>query len=165
MSEKSLYYYRTWFVVFMLILFFPAGFVLMWKGNKFGKVSRIVISVIGLSMLYPFVLRMKQLISPQKIYWKQTKWLMKRGIFGKSMEFRCQSTIGPVCRRAEVVTMSYVAVATLILVIIMVLSRVAIMRKKGIEAMKFGEMDKRDYFVIPFVLLYFYIILSTVIDL
>lgn len=90
---------------------------------------------------------------------------MKREIFGKSMEFRCHSTIGPVCRRSEVLIMSYVAVATLILVIIMVLSRVAIMRKKGIEAMKFGEMDKRDYFVIPFVLLYFYIILSTVIDL
>lgn len=67
MSEKSPYYYRTWFVVFMLILFFPVGFVLMWKGNKFGKVSRIVISVIGLSTLYPFVLRMKQLISSQKI--------------------------------------------------------------------------------------------------
>src|SRR5699024_11953118 len=88
---------------------------------------------------------------------------MKREIFGKSMEFRCHSTIGPVCRRSEMVIMSYVAVATLILVIIMVLSRVAIMRKKGIEAMEFGEMDKRDYFVIPFVLLFFSRILSDVI--
>ena len=63
MTKDFPYYYRTWFVVFMLILFFPAGLVLMWKGNKFGQMSRIIISVIGLSTLYPFVLRMKKLVS------------------------------------------------------------------------------------------------------
>ncbi|WP_077326391.1 methyltransferase family protein [Virgibacillus siamensis] len=61
--------------------------------------------------------------------------------------------------------MGYFAITTLILVIIMVLSRVAILRVKGIEAMKFGEMDKKDYIAIPFVLLYFYIVLTSVIDL
>ena len=63
MTKDFPYYYRTWFVVFMLILFFPAGLILMWKGNKFGQTSRIIISVIGLSTLYPFVLRMKKQIS------------------------------------------------------------------------------------------------------
>lgn len=61
--------------------------------------------------------------------------------------------------------MGYFAITTLILVIIMVLSRVAILRNKGIEAMKFGDMDKKDYIAIPFVLLYFYIILTSVIDI
>ncbi|MGE7546450.1 isoprenylcysteine carboxylmethyltransferase family protein [Sporosarcina sp. FSL K6-3508] len=61
--------------------------------------------------------------------------------------------------------MGYFAITTLILVIIMVLARVAILRKKGIEAMKFGELDKKDYIVIPFVLLYFYIIVTSVLDL
>jgi len=63
MTKDFPYYYKTWFVVFMLILFFPAGLVLMWKCNKFGQMSRIIISVIGLSTLYPFVLRMKKLVS------------------------------------------------------------------------------------------------------
>lgn len=61
--------------------------------------------------------------------------------------------------------MGYFAITTLVLVIIMVLSRVAILRNKGIEAMKFGDMDKKDYIAIPFVLLYFYIILTSVIDI
>ncbi|GAB4074650.1 hypothetical protein GCM10028778_21530 [Barrientosiimonas marina] len=64
MPEKYPYYYRTWFVVFMLILFFPAGFILMWKGNKFGKMGRIMISAFGLLTLYPPVRRIKKQISP-----------------------------------------------------------------------------------------------------
>lgn len=67
MPKKTAYYYRTWFVVFMLFLFFPVGFVLMWKGKKFGQTSRVIISAIGLSLLYPFVARIKKLISPQKL--------------------------------------------------------------------------------------------------
>lgn len=63
MSENYPYYYRTWFVVFMLILFFPAGLILMWKGNKFGETGRIIISAFGLSLLYPFILRIKKQIS------------------------------------------------------------------------------------------------------
>lgn len=60
MSDTSPYYYRTWFVVFMLVLFFPAGFILMWKGSTFGKTSRIIISAIGISLLYPFVRKVKK---------------------------------------------------------------------------------------------------------
>lgn len=56
----------------------------------------------------------------------------------------------------------YFAITTLVLVIAMVLSRVIIMRKKGIKAMKFGDKDKRDYIIIPFFLLFFYLILSSV---
>lgn len=62
-------------------------------------------------------------------------------------------------------TIGYFAIMTLILVILMVLSRVGILRRKGIEAMKFGDMDKKDYIAIPFVLLYFYIILTSVVEL
>jgi len=67
MPDNYPYYYRTWFVVFMLILFFPVGFILMWKGNKFRKTGRIVISAFGLLSLYPFLLRIKKLTSSQKI--------------------------------------------------------------------------------------------------
>lgn len=64
-------YYRTWFVVCMLLLFFPAGLVLMWKGNKFGYVSRILISAIGLATLYPFVQTIKKQKSLQETEEKQ----------------------------------------------------------------------------------------------
>ncbi len=39
----------------------------MWKGNKFGNTSRIIISVLGLLPLYPFVLKIKKQIPAQKI--------------------------------------------------------------------------------------------------
>lgn len=71
MSEHYPYYYRTWFVIFMLILFFPAGLILMWKGNKFGKASRIIISAIGLSLLYPFIRNMNKQISSQEKEWNK----------------------------------------------------------------------------------------------
>lgn len=66
MTDNHPYYYRTWFVVFMLILFFPAGCILMWKGNKFGGALRVIISAIGLSLLYPFVQKTRKQISSQK---------------------------------------------------------------------------------------------------
>lgn len=56
----------------------------------------------------------------------------------------------------------YIAITTLAIAIIMVVSRLIIMRRKGIQAMKFGEMDKRDYLIPPFALLFFYVILSSV---
>lgn len=66
MSKSNPYYYRTWFVVCMLLLFFPAGLVLMWRGNKFGYISRMLISTIGLATLYPFVQTIKKQISLQE---------------------------------------------------------------------------------------------------
>src|SRR5699024_3306994 len=72
MPKKTAYYYRTWFVVFMLFLFFPVGFVLMWKGKKFGQTSRVIISAIGLSLLYPFVARIKKMIKTKLMIRKVT---------------------------------------------------------------------------------------------
>lgn len=63
MSENYPYYYRTWFVVFMLVLFFPIGCILMWKGNKFKRVSRIIVTIIGLLPLIPSAQRVKKQIS------------------------------------------------------------------------------------------------------
>ncbi len=59
----------------------------------------------------------------------------------------------------------YFAIATLILLIIMVLFRVFQLRKMGIKAMKFGQMDKKDFLIIPFALLFFYIVFSSVLNL
>jgi protein-S-isoprenylcysteine O-methyltransferase Ste14 len=42
----------------------------------------------------------------------------------------------------------------------MVLTRVFIMRRKGVEAMHFGKIDKTDYVIPPFALFYFYLIFA-----
>ena len=59
----------------------------------------------------------------------------------------------------------YFAIATLTLMILMVLIRVFLLRKMGIQAMKFGDTDKRDFLIIPFVLLFFYLVLPSALHL
>jgi protein-S-isoprenylcysteine O-methyltransferase Ste14 len=55
---------------------------------------------------------------------------------------------------------AYFAVATIVLLIIIVISRVWMMQHQGIKTMKFGEIDKRDFLIPPFALFYFYLIFS-----
>lgn len=52
----------------------------------------------------------------------------------------------------------YIPAATLLLFVILVLLRTFQLKKLGIKAFHFGEMDKKDYFILPFVLLLFYIV-------
>ncbi|WP_214783255.1 hypothetical protein [Exiguobacterium sp. S3] len=40
------FYQKTWFVVLMLLLFFPVGLFLMWRYQKFNQIARIIITVI-----------------------------------------------------------------------------------------------------------------------
>jgi protein-S-isoprenylcysteine O-methyltransferase Ste14 len=54
----------------------------------------------------------------------------------------------------------YFAVLTVLLMMGMVLTRVLIMKRKGVEAMHFGKIDKTDYFIPPFALFYFYLIFA-----
>ncbi|HET7587351.1 MAG TPA: isoprenylcysteine carboxylmethyltransferase family protein [Gammaproteobacteria bacterium] len=56
----------------------------------------------------------------------------------------------------------YFAVLTLVMMLGMVLARVAMMKRKGIKAMKFGELDKKDFLIPPFALFYFYLVFSAV---
>jgi protein-S-isoprenylcysteine O-methyltransferase Ste14 len=41
-----------------------------------------------------------------------------------------------------------------------VLTRVFLLKKSGIQAMKFGNIDKTDFLIVPFVIFYFYIVLA-----
>lgn len=54
-----------------------------------------------------------------------------------------------------------IALATLFLLIILVLSRAFQLKKLGIKAIQFGEMDKKDFFIPPFALLLFYIVFAS----
>jgi|LFRM01.2.fsa_nt_gb protein-S-isoprenylcysteine O-methyltransferase Ste14 len=55
----------------------------------------------------------------------------------------------------------YLAVLTLALLVILVVSRIILMGKLGIKAMRFGEMDKKDFLIPPFALIYFYLVFAS----
>jgi protein-S-isoprenylcysteine O-methyltransferase Ste14 len=52
----------------------------------------------------------------------------------------------------------YLAVLTMALLLGIVLVRVLFMKRHGIRAMYFGNLDKKDFLIPPFALFYFYII-------
>jgi protein-S-isoprenylcysteine O-methyltransferase Ste14 len=54
----------------------------------------------------------------------------------------------------------YFALLTTILMLGMVLIRVLLMRRQGIEAMQFGKIDKTDFVIPPFALFYFYTVFA-----
>jgi len=54
----------------------------------------------------------------------------------------------------------YFAVLIIVLMLGMVLTRVLLMKRKGIEAMNFGKIDKTDFLIPPFALFYFYLVFA-----
>jgi len=54
----------------------------------------------------------------------------------------------------------YIAVLTLVLMLGLVLTRTVMLRRRGVQAMKFGELDKTDFFIPPFALFYFYLVFA-----
>ena len=55
---------------------------------------------------------------------------------------------------------SYFAVLSVILLLSMVLTHAFIMRRRGIKAVNFGEIDKRDFLILPFAGFYFYLVFA-----
>lgn len=58
----------------------------------------------------------------------------------------------------------YLGALTLVLMIGIVLTRVLLLRRQGIRAMKFGQIDKTDFFIPPFALFYFYVVFAAAFD-
>ncbi len=54
----------------------------------------------------------------------------------------------------------YFAAVTLVLVVGLVLSRVFMLRRRGVRAMRFGQLDKRDFLIPPFAVFYFYLVFA-----
>lgn len=59
----------------------------------------------------------------------------------------------------------YFAALTIVLMLGMVLTRVLMLRRRGIEAMKFGKIDKTDFLIPPFALFYFYLVFANTFNL
>ncbi|BAH05567.1 hypothetical protein CKR_0516 [Clostridium kluyveri NBRC 12016] len=68
-------------------------------------------------------------------------------------------------QKGAIIMQGYFAVITIILLVIMILCRVFLLRKMGIKAIKFGEIDKKDFIIIPFVLVFFYLVFTSALNL
>ena len=59
----------------------------------------------------------------------------------------------------------YFAALTIILMLGMVLTRVLMMRRRGIQAMNFGKIDRTDFLIPPSALFYFYTVFANTFNL
>jgi protein-S-isoprenylcysteine O-methyltransferase Ste14 len=59
----------------------------------------------------------------------------------------------------------YFGALTIVLLLGLVGSRVLLMRSKGIEAMNFGKIDKKDFLIPPFAFFYFYLVFAAAFNL
>jgi protein-S-isoprenylcysteine O-methyltransferase Ste14 len=59
----------------------------------------------------------------------------------------------------------YFGALTIVLLLGMVWGRVLLMRKAGIKATKFGEIDKKDFFIPPFAFFYFCLVFARAFNL
>ena len=59
----------------------------------------------------------------------------------------------------------YFAALTIVLLLGMVLTRVVMMKRRGIKAMHFGDLDKKDFLIPPFALFYFYVVFAAAFNL
>src|SRR5262245_33544913 len=54
----------------------------------------------------------------------------------------------------------YVAALTIVLMLGMILTRVCMLKRKGVAAIHFGTIDKTDFIIPPFALFYFYLVFA-----
>jgi protein-S-isoprenylcysteine O-methyltransferase Ste14 len=54
----------------------------------------------------------------------------------------------------------YFGALTIVLLLGIVMTRVFFLKKQGIRAVKFGDIDRTDFLIIPFVFFYFYLVFA-----
>jgi protein-S-isoprenylcysteine O-methyltransferase Ste14 len=55
---------------------------------------------------------------------------------------------------------SYLGALAIVVLLALVLTRVGLLRARGVTAMRFGQLDKTDFLIPPFAFLYFYVIFA-----
>ena len=58
----------------------------------------------------------------------------------------------------------YLGALTIVLLLGMVLTRVFLLKRQGVKAMKFGSTDKTDFLIPPFAFFYFYVLFAAAFD-
>ncbi len=59
----------------------------------------------------------------------------------------------------------YIGALTIVFLVAMVITRIWLLKKQGIKAMKFGEIDKKDFLIPPFAFFYFYLVFANAFSL
>jgi hypothetical protein len=59
----------------------------------------------------------------------------------------------------------YFAALTIVLMLGMVAARVLLLKRQGTKAMKFGDVDKKDFLIPPFAIFYFYMVFASALRL
>ena len=59
---------------------------------------------------------------------------------------------------------TYFGALTIVILLGMVLTRVFLLKRQGIKAMKLGSTDKTDFLIPPFALFYFYVLFAAAFD-
>ena len=59
----------------------------------------------------------------------------------------------------------YVGAATIPVLVVMVLTRVWMLKRRGIQAFEFGKLDRTDFVIPPFALLYIYLVFAAALGL
>lgn len=54
----------------------------------------------------------------------------------------------------------YFAIATVIMLVVLVLSRALLLKSNGVKVMRFGQKDKSDFLILPFALFFIYLVLA-----
>jgi hypothetical protein len=70
----------------------------------------------------------------------------------------CAHRLG--ARTEETPMPKYLGTLTTVLLLGMVLTRVFLLKRQGIKAMKFGNIDKTDFLIPPFAFFYFYVLFA-----
>jgi protein-S-isoprenylcysteine O-methyltransferase Ste14 len=58
----------------------------------------------------------------------------------------------------------HLAALTIVLLLSLVLTRVAMLRRQGVRALNFGKQDKTDFLIPPFAFFYFYLVFANAFD-
>jgi protein-S-isoprenylcysteine O-methyltransferase Ste14 len=67
-------------------------------------------------------------------------------------------------RTEETPMPKYLGALTIVLLLGTVLTRVFLLKRRGIKAMKFGNIDKTDFLIPPFAFFYFYVLFAAAFD-
>ena len=59
----------------------------------------------------------------------------------------------------------YLAALTIVLMLTIVVVRVLLMKRQGIEAFQFGKIDRKDFLIPPIALFYFYTVFANAFNL
>lgn len=63
-TSHEKWYFKAWFIILMLVVFAPAGLILMWLGGRFNKIVRIGVTVVFSLLIIAVVMSDKKTDAP-----------------------------------------------------------------------------------------------------